>query len=553
VNRCAENSTEIKAAHSETRKAASLGPFAEAPQIREPAIPLVGDPAGETPTINPGAPLDTSASPLFRSDTLAQSLIALAVLAVVQRAVGFGRSVIVCGWLEPDQLGQWDLANRFFVLAAPLVVLGLPGSFGRYLEHYRQRGVLQSVLLRTTFVCALLAVIAVAVMLLAPRYVAALIFGETESASNVGLLAAGLVAVIAYNYLTEMLTALRLVRVSSLVQFLNSIAFAALSIVLLALWRQDGMAIVAAYGGACLLLVLIAGARLAAGWSRLPRDRAALPQSDMWRKLLPFAAWVWVTNLLYNLFEVVDRYMLLYVGNLPDVKASIGQYHSAQVVPVLLVSIAGLSAGVILPHLSRDWEAGDRMRVSATLNLTLKLLGLAMFAGSVAVLFAAPLLFDYFWQGKYADGAALLPLALASCGWLGLLTVAQMYLWCAERATLGCVALAIGLVLNVVLNLMLIPAYGLGGAVVATTTSNLAVLLIVFCLDRGVGMSFQPATIVIALLPAGLLFGTWVALAVLVAAAFALFGSGHLLTGEERQRIGAVWQEYRSRLQLPGV
>ena len=65
---------------------------------------------------------------LWRGDTLAQSVVALLVLAVAQRVIGFGRSVLVCRWLTPAELGEWDLANRFFVLAAPLVVLGLPAD-----------------------------------------------------------------------------------------------------------------------------------------------------------------------------------------------------------------------------------------------------------------------------------------------------------------------------------------------------------------------------------------------------------------------------------------
>ncbi len=91
----------------------------------------------------PAGHASAAASPrplVLRSDTLAESVLILIVLAVVQRAIGFLRSVLVCDWLEPDQLGEWDLANRFFVLVAPLVVLGLPGTFGRYLEHYRHRG-----------------------------------------------------------------------------------------------------------------------------------------------------------------------------------------------------------------------------------------------------------------------------------------------------------------------------------------------------------------------------------------------------------------------------
>jgi O-antigen/teichoic acid export membrane protein len=257
---------------------------------------------------------------------------------------------------------------------------------------------------------------------------------------------------------------------------------------------------------------------------------------------------VWVTNLLYNLFEVVDRYMLLHVGNLADAQALVGQYHSAGVVPLLLVSVAGLLAGMILPHLSRDWEAGQRGRVSDTLNLTLKLFGFVMYTGSVAVLFAAPVLFDVAWGGKYAEGLSVLPLVLVNCGWLGLLTVAQMYLWCAERATLGCVSLAIGLVLNVALNLVLIPHYSLAGAVVATTTSSFTVLLIVLGFNRALGMTVQGATVAIALLPLALLFGQWVALAVLIVAGFELVAAPRLLTTPERAQIANVWRGYRARL-----
>jgi O-antigen/teichoic acid export membrane protein len=493
---------------------------------------------------------DEAAAPpfaLLSGDTLAQSLIALVVLATVQRIVGFGRSVLVCGWMPPDQLGEWDLANRFFILAAPLVVLGLPGSFGRYLEHYRHLGVLRSVLFRTIGVCAALAVVGVVAMLTAPEVFAEQVFGRVDRSSNIAILAIALVAVIAFNYLTEMLTGLRLVRVSSMVQFFHALAFAALCIVLLAYWRVDAWAIVVAYGGACSLLVLATVVWLAMHWSGLPRDRADLPHGEMWRKLMPFAVWIWVTNLLSNLFEVVDRYMLVHIGDLPDAQALVGQYHGAQVVPLLIVSVSTLLAGMILPHLSRDWEWGDRARVSDTLNLTLKLLGLATFAGSVLVLFAAPLLFELAWQGKYATGRALLPLALASCAWLGFLNVSQMYLWCAERATLGCASLAVGLVANIALNLVLIPAYGLPGAVVATATSHFAALGMVLAMNRGLGMRVQRSTVCIALLPIVLLWSPWVAMSVLAATAVVLLSSNQLLSCNEKRRIAAVWHEYYRR------
>jgi O-antigen/teichoic acid export membrane protein len=104
------------------------------------------------------------------------------------------------------------------------------------------------------------------------------------------------------------------------------------------------------------------------------------------------------------------------------------------------------------------------------------------------------------------------------------------------------------LVLNVVLNLLLIPSYGLAGAVAATTTSNFAVLGIVFALDRRLGMRVQPQTAIVALLPAALMWGPWIALAVLVIGTGCLIANTGLLTVEERRRMASVWQEYRARL-----
>ena len=41
------------------------------------------------------------------------------------------------------------MAQAFIMLAAPVIVLSLPGTFSRYVEHYRQRGQLKTFLKRT--------------------------------------------------------------------------------------------------------------------------------------------------------------------------------------------------------------------------------------------------------------------------------------------------------------------------------------------------------------------------------------------------------------------
>src|SRR4029078_4578573 len=100
--------------------------------------------------MNSNADLSTNSSSRLRPDTLAASVTILLVANIIQRSIGFGRGILFCRWLAPEELGTWDMGYRFLLLAAPVVVLGLPGSFGRYLERYRQRGQLRTFLRRAT-------------------------------------------------------------------------------------------------------------------------------------------------------------------------------------------------------------------------------------------------------------------------------------------------------------------------------------------------------------------------------------------------------------------
>src|SRR5688572_32076545 len=113
----------------------------------------------------------------LQADTLAASVVILLTVTVVQRTVGFGRGLLFCRWMSPESLGEWELVYSFLMLAAPLAVLGVPGSFGRYAEHYRQRGHLRTFLRRAggwTLACTVGAV--AVIEFLAPQ-LSRLVFG----------------------------------------------------------------------------------------------------------------------------------------------------------------------------------------------------------------------------------------------------------------------------------------------------------------------------------------------------------------------------------------
>ena len=117
------------------------------------------------------------------ADSFAKSVLLISFLLILQRLVGFVRSFYVCGALTPSHVGQWDLAFNFFVLAAPLSVLGIPGSFGRYLARYEERGQ-ASRLLRQSFSASVVLTMLFAGLAYALRETISLLFFGDRSKSS---------------------------------------------------------------------------------------------------------------------------------------------------------------------------------------------------------------------------------------------------------------------------------------------------------------------------------------------------------------------------------
>ncbi len=502
-----------------------------------------------TPKPTCSDPQPGNKSSRLRTDTLAASVIILLVATVVQRTVGFGRGVLFCRWLSPETLGEWEMAYSFLLLAAPLAVLGVPGSFGRYLEHFRQRGHLRTFLRRTTLWTGLFGAGAVSLVVWNAPQFSQLMFGSVESTGLIRSIALCLAAIIIHHTLTSTLTALRLFRVVSVMNFLQSLLFAGLALGFLSI-DSSVTSIVTGYGVACLLASLGTILWIRPGLQDIPQPLDLLPQTDFWPRLLRFAFFVWVTNLLSHLFTIVDRYMIVHHSGMASSEAlqQVGYYHSSQLVPLLLVSVADLLGGMMMPHLSHDWEAGRREQVGKLLNLSVKLAGLAMISFGVCVLLFAPLLFNVVFAGKYADGLAILPWTLAGCIWYGFYLISRNYLWCAERSRLATLPLVLGLGLNIVLNLLLLPMWGLLGAVVATAVSTLVCVAAILFLSQKHDMPLDRGTWLLIISPLFLTVSTPFAVGTLLVLLVVTFSSNIVLTLDERTQLRSLLNQFLGKL-----
>ena len=485
------------------------------------------------------------------SDSIAAGVMFAIVLTIGQRLVGFGRGILFCRLMTDQQLGQWSMVWSYLMLLAPFAVLGLPGCFGKFTEYYRQRGQLKSFIGRIAFISTITTVLMSGAIVLFPEKFSYFLFRDPSQTGLTICLGLALIVVTASNFLGSLMESLRQVRVVTIMRFITGISFAVVATILLLTWQDSSTAATAGFAISCAIGAIPAIWILWKYRGDLTNTGSRLTQSTMWKRIAPFAVWLWVSNLLNNLIEVSDRYMLIHWSSTTAdlAQGAVGQYHSGRVVPLLLVSIAVVVSGALLPYMSQAWEEKDKDRAKNQLNLAVKLTSLMFTACGVLILLLSPILFEYILQGRYSDGLAVLPITLVYCIWFSLMAIGQDYLWVAEKGKWASLGLGVGLILNVVFNMILIPHYGLFGAVYATAIGNGAIVLIIFGANYRFGCKPDAGIWACAALPLLLLLGKPAAIIGVVALLLVVAKSNLILNQDEKSMIfGKIREKLGDRL-----
>lgn len=477
------------------------------------------------------------------ADSFSRSVILLACLTIMQRGIGFVRSFYVCGSLSPVEVGQWDLAFNFLMIVAPLAVFGIPGSFGRYVARYESNGHQGRFLAQTSLACLAMVTLWSIFIYLFRSTIAVYFFGAAEQANTVAILAMGLPLIVFFNFATSWFTGKRLNRIVFRVQFVQTVCFAGLCVLALNVFSVSADAVIISY-----LLSCLAGLFLAASYALIKEPTENVSEmndgdTSIWRKILPFAVWVWISNTLINLFSVCDRLLLVnfHPDSHVDIQYLVGQYHTACLFPMLLMTLGAMAGSMLIPYLSKDWEAGSRDSVTDRMNLMLKAIGLLCVFASVGILFVAPLLFGGIWHDKYAMGESLLPITLCYCSLAAMTMVAQKYFWCIEKTWFSSSMLMVGLVANFVLGVALVGPYGIEGVVASTLASHAIVLAGVLLLCKRHGMRTDIGVVVIAVSLLAICFGKLAACVTLACLIYAVVATNLFFSETFKQEmIGRV-------------
>lgn len=228
----------------------------------------------------------------------------------------------------------------------------------------------------------------------------------------------------------------------------------------------QGVAALLAMGAAAAIVHSALGKRGGAGLS-LETLHAPPPSSGAWlQSLAPLALVFGLSSIQSN----IDILMLDWY--LPD--DQVGIYRASAQAGRLLFTITTAVGAVLLPSIASLHAAGDRVQLERLLLLAARG-SLAMLVPAFAVVAAAgPWLLATVFGAPFAAGATVFVLTAAGAVAQGLVGYAASVLSMTgqERQMIGASLASAGA--NIVLNLLLIPRYGMEGAAAATALAGVA-------------------------------------------------------------------------------
>jgi O-antigen/teichoic acid export membrane protein len=484
---------------------------------------------------------------LFNKETVVESATFVLILTIIEKIITLARGVTFARILGPAEYGTYTLAFFLLPLVIPLARLGLPSCYERYVSKYEKRGELGDFLKRNYKLTIGSGIAFTLLIYLFSSQISILLFSSIEYKNIVVLCAISVVPLVFYENILGSFNGLRIFKMSSLLKFCQISIFTLIGIVLV-IFHPFAISVVGANLLTSILIAAIFGYLV---WknilSSVPQS-SKIQEDDFYKKMFRYSVWFIITPLFSTLFSYTDRLVLNHFLGLHEV----GVYSVAMNISQLVFMFGMITGNVLMPNLSKIWEDGDKARVIFILNLAIKFTSVMILCYSfVFVLFRAEIL-SFLYGNKYEDAISLIPILLLF--WLNssLVWLIGVYPNLIEKPYMPLLAIVPGFILNVFLNYMFIPIFGIKGAAIATLSSQVFILITLLILYRREGLSVNMKTIFICLVPFILLLNTAIMTSVFIFALAVMILSNLIVIKEEKvmvaQQINKLFSKFNKQI-----
>lgn len=192
------------------------------------------------------------------------------------------------------------------------------------------------------------------------------------------------------------------------------------------------------------------------------------------KQLYMFGMAVALTQIGAKVISRIDTLMLTYFTSLTDV----GIYNAVQPTALLFLFFSGSVTPALYPLVSELWAKNDRKRLNEGIRLLHKYSFVITMPALLSVLVFSSLFLKLTFGEQYALGSTALQILLVGIIFLLVATVNNTVLSAIGKPQAVTKAFIIVAILNVLLNLILIPLFGMNGASISTSISYLLLLAV---------------------------------------------------------------------------
>ena len=414
---------------------------------------------------------------------------------ILLKLVSFVYTIIIARLFTQGDVGDFYFSLSIVSLIAIFSDLGISSAFSRYVPYYIGKGYKDKIfkLLNTAYVsCGILALLLVAIVVLSSGGVAQF-YSNPSLVAPLGVLSLFLLCGLFFGLNVAFLTGLKKMKESNFLNNAQNAFKLILTLLLYFAFGANALVISVAFIASYLPFIALSFSYVDKYLKAYKIERIAMPiqeRIETLREVIPFGITVSSVSALWLIISYSDRILLGYL--LPkEAFEQIAVYSIAIAFGSVLPIFSGAVSSNLFPQISEMNAKHTPESIRETSSTAMRWTLFLVIPAAVFFIAFAQELLSTFYGASYATGAMVL--VIFTTGILARLvsTIQENLLASKMFVSVEFKAAAVAAIINVVLNVLLIPIYGINGAALASALAFVSASIVVnyYC-NKLVGFGF---------------------------------------------------------------
>jgi len=383
------------------------------------------------------------------------------IASIISMLFGFVITVLLGRYLGADDLGLYRMVSTIYGIAMLFAAVGIPATIIKYVAEYEGDKTKINSLISSGVITSLLFGIVFSLLFYLSSGIFEEIFGMPGLAVLLKMLSPVFPFALVGGVLLGMLNGLRVMRKYGMAKVIQSVLMLLVSVLLL--YFGFGVAgavigIVFASAGWCLYLLLI---------TRNYFDITLVGYTDNTKMMLVFGAQIFAGSAINMVNYQADTILIGYFLTATDV----GYYGVAVVLSRFFWLIPGAVQAITYPATSEYWSKNNHSVLQVMIDKSMKYTACVLFPVGLGVYFFANEIITLVFGDAFIHAVFPLQILIMGTVVFGVVMAIGGSATGMGRPDIGLKIVAISATINIALNLLFIPIYGISGAAVATGVS----------------------------------------------------------------------------------